>query len=64
MTSWWASCIEPRAAFWTPALPLRPTNLAAIERSVNVRRWLFPGRIGVQVPRQFHRVVQYPTDYE
>ena len=25
---------------------------------------LFPGRIGVQVPRQFHDVVQYPTDDE
>ena len=25
---------------------------------------LFPGRFGVQVPRQFHGVVQYPTDHE
>ena len=56
----------PRAAFCTPALPLRPlTKLAAIEGSANVRQWLFPGRISaVQVPRQFHGVVQYPPDHE
>jgi hypothetical protein len=31
---------------------------------IAARRRLFPGRVGVQVPRQFHRVVQYPTDHE
>lgn len=25
---------------------------------------LFPGRFGVQVPRQLHGVVQYPADHE
>ena len=30
----------------------------------NVRRQPVPGSIGFQVPRQFHGVVQYPTDYQ
>jgi hypothetical protein len=37
---------------------------SGIEQSVIVRLRLFPGGIGVQVPWQFHGVVQYPTDNE
>ncbi len=38
--------------------------LAAIEPSIAVRQRLLPRRIGVQVPRQLHGVVQHPTDHD
>jgi hypothetical protein len=43
-------------------------HIAEMERSAFGQRVpacqrLFPGCVGVQVPRQFHGVVQYPTDH-
>jgi hypothetical protein len=53
-----------KGSFWAPTLQLRSTKLAAIEWAANVRPRLLPGRIGVQVPRQLHGVVQYPPNNE
>ena len=55
---------SPWAAYRTPATSLCRQGLAVIELSVNARRRLLPGRIGVQVPCQLHGVVQHPADHD